>query len=272
MLKDILPSKGNSISVILAGNPFTITDHGGLFYIFGPDSHITVDKNDRDDQGNVVVTVDCTNGELITQNKQYPIYTDCRLPIYLSDIFNRGENYIEAFNRESILKNNGFVIVTAAMRRRIKGETPILKIGNDIFDIDYSIEKAVFKGARSSDGIPFESFVSSVDNPNILENYYDTVERKLIKFDKRSLIDLPPNVVQISHPDFRQIDPIGYARSINVPDTSFLGGCQMNQNQEAKVINLRDTWLPFIINENRRLNGLPIKKFDTSSKKFKQNI
>lgn len=145
-----------------------------------------------------------------------------------------------------------------ALIDRLRGRLTTVDIAGHTFYVDFPMQMLRPKDNFLSDGIPFAE----------LDDYYNedtghcdvSYNKRLQQWefvDCTDIVRQPKDIIIVSFPTPEKLDPVGYARY-----HGFHLGYALEENPQkahfkAKILKGEDSWLDYIIDDNRKRLGLP---------------
>lgn len=139
---------------------------------------------------------------------------------------------------------------------RIGGLLTTVDIAGHTFYVDFQMQALRPKDNFHSKGIPFNELESNINDQN--GQCEVTYNKRLQQFEFVDCTDLvrnPKDIIVISVPRPEVLDPIGYARYKGIDIGDALEEHPQKAHHQAKVLKGQDSWLDYIIDENRKDRG-----------------
>jgi hypothetical protein len=138
---------------------------------------------------------------------------------------------------------------SASMAERLKGRLPIILIAGHPFFVDVHMGLLRPKDNFSTPGLDLNDGGIWNERTKMRDLYYHVPSMTEVKVQS-SITELPKDVVLLSIPPPRALDPVGCARMEGVAPTTYTEWYPFRLYTEAKVIPLSETKLAKTVKKN----------------------
>lgn len=143
-----------------------------------------------------------------------------------------------------------------ALIDRLRGRLTTVDIAGHTFYVDFPMQMLRPKDNFLSNGIPFSE----------LDDYYNEETHQCdVSYNKRlqqwefvdctDLVRQPRDIIIVSFPTPAELDPVGYSRYQGFDLEYALEEYPQKAHFEAKILKGEDSWLDYIIDDNRKRLG-----------------
>lgn len=138
-----------------------------------------------------------------------------------------------------------------ALSQRLKGLLPTVDIVGHTFYVDIMMGMLRPKDDFASKGIVFEQIEEYEHSAGGYYTIpYNPQKHEYQEVDNEHIIFVPEDLIAISFPVESILDPVGFNRANNLPETAGLKGTNIRSHFEAKVVEWKDTGIEWVIERN----------------------
>lgn len=131
------------------------------------------------------------------------------------------------------------------------GKQPEINIMGQIFFVEIRTERLSPKGFPLERGIQFYELENYLlEDDKTYQITYCPKTRSFEEIGTEDLTAIPKGIYVIEFPCLERLDPIGYARETGWAMEDIIMENRIIPNMKARLIPIKDTWIPMIIREN----------------------
>ncbi len=161
------------------------------------------------------------------------------------------EKYGVPFSDIKGKKDIDLMVDRQALLQRLAGVLPTMDIAGQIFYVDIRMDMLRPKDDFISEGVVFSHIGHHYDDEQGQYNIpYDLAKHEFRELDFDRITAIPKDVILVSFPHERILDPIGFNRKNGLDETARLKEVNIKPHFDAKIIDWKETAIAKIIQNN----------------------